>query len=32
MANRVGYSPEDKRSGQLRFNDAAMAGLMVSPL
>ena len=28
MANRVGYRPDDK-SGHLKFNDAAMAGLLV---
>lgn len=29
MANRVGYSPDDKKSGHLKFNDAASAGLLV---
>ena len=29
MANRVGYNPHDKASGYLKFNDAALAGLMV---
>ena len=29
MANRVGYSPDDKKRGHLKFNDAASAGLLV---
>jgi hypothetical protein len=29
MANRVGYSPDDKVSGHIQFNDAAVAGVLV---
>jgi hypothetical protein len=29
MANRVGYNPDDKVSGYLKFNDAVVAGVLV---
>ena len=29
MANRMGYNPNDKVSGYLKFNDAVIAGVLV---
>ena len=29
MANRMGYNPDDKVSGYIKFNDAAIAGVLV---